>query len=74
MSPRVRRLSVVMDPGGVWAELRGWHAYDLIVDVGGRPQWARTAKAWSTSGKRARDAIALAESRGYIVEIREVAS
>ena len=34
MSPRVRRLSVVMDPGGVWAELRGWHAYDLIVDVG----------------------------------------
>lgn len=65
----MRRLDVVLDPRGVWGELRGYRARDLLVEVGSRPVFNSRARAWSSSARHAADAASLAETRGYVVTV-----
>lgn len=66
----MRRLEVVVDPRGCWAEVKGYRARDLLLEVGSRPVYSTTRRAWSVSARRGRDVAALAEYRGYSVTMR----
>jgi hypothetical protein len=67
-----KRLHLVFGRG--WCEARGFKARELLIDVGARPVWGSRRRSWSVSAAHGRDACALAEMRGYLVEISEVAS
>lgn len=63
----MKRLEIVIGP--CWAEVKGYNARDLLVDVGSRPVYASRSRAWSTTPSYALDAVALAETRGYDVVV-----
>ena len=67
MSRRV--LTVVI--GGYWAEFSGYGSREMYVSLRGRPPVFNTrSRRWVTVPDRARDLVALAESRGYDVVVR----
>jgi hypothetical protein len=67
-----KRLHLVFGRG--WCEVRGFKARELLLDVGARPVWGSRRRSWSVSATHGRDALALAEMRGYVVEVSEVES
>lgn len=63
-----RVLSVVI--GDNWAEFSGPGSRELYVNLAGRPPVYNTrTKSWVTVPKRAKDLVALAETRGYDVVV-----
>lgn len=63
----MKRLEILL--GSCWAEAKGYKARELLIDVGARPTYVARRKAWNTTPRYARDAVALAERRGYDVMI-----
>ena len=65
------RFDVQYDRGNNFAMVRGYGTRALLCEVnrGRPPLWNRTSRAWATSPKVARDAQALAESRGWVVTV-----
>lgn len=56
--------------GAKWAEVRGHGSREMYVELRGRaPVWVASSRSWSLTTKTALDMIALAERRGYEVEI-----
>ena len=52
------------------AYVRGWGSRELLTEVRGRePVWGARVRAWVTQPHTARDLIAVAEERGFRVEI-----
>lgn len=51
--------------------VRGFGAREMLTDLrGGRPPtWWSRGRAWATQPSTAHDLIALAETRGYVVEL-----
>jgi hypothetical protein len=63
-----RVLTIVL--GDNWAEFAGPNVRALYVSLVGRPPVYNTrTRRWVTVPKRARDLVALAESRGYDVVV-----
>lgn len=69
---RTKRLTVVI--GDNWAEVSGWQARELLVELGGRPVWSRRRRAWATTSSLGRDVVCLAEDHGYVVSVSEEVS
>lgn len=66
-----RVLSVVF-VNRVCALVRGHGSRALITELRGHPPvWATLSRAWVVLPKTARDLIAVAESRGYGIEVTE---
>ena len=55
------------------AFVTGYHARQLLIDVGSRPVWGGIRKAWATVPHLAADAMALAEQRGWLVTVEREA-
>lgn len=67
-----KRLTVTIGTPGCWAEVSGFRARELLVECGlASPVWVSRSRVWSTSARRARDVIALADIRGYEVTVNE---
>ncbi|GAB3253201.1 hypothetical protein GCM10027425_12300 [Alteromonas gracilis] len=65
-----RRIIHVRIESSVCAFVRGHGSRELLTDLRGRPPvWSVTEKSWCVQERTARDVIALAESRGYDVEV-----
>ena len=68
----MRRRLVVEPPSGASdpnVVLRGYGSAHLIRELGGRPTWSRRRRGWLSQRHRADDLVALAEHRGYAVEV-----
>lgn len=63
-----RQLTVILERN--CAQVRGNLAHDLLKAVGARPVWSAVSKAWMVQPGAGRDVAALAEARGYMVELR----
>ena len=64
-----RVLTVVL--GDCWAEFSGPNARAMYVSLRGRPPVYNTrTRRWCTVPDRAKDLVALAETRGYDVVVR----
>jgi hypothetical protein len=68
----MKRLTVRRLIGKDTIYLSGYGSRGLIEAVGGKPFWVRSQRAWMTSVRRGSDAIALAETEGYVVEFAEI--
>lgn len=64
-----RRLRVVLDPAGVWGSVSGHGSYELVTRLGRRPIWSVRDAAWMVMHSTAGDVIAVAEARGWTVEV-----
>ena len=54
------------------ATVSGHGSRELLTELSGRPPvWSVLSRAWVTQPRRARDLIALAESRGFLVTVTE---
>ena len=52
------------------ATVSGYGSHDLLVELRHRrPVWSSISRAWATTPRTARDLIAIAESRGYVVSV-----
>lgn len=51
------------------AQVSGFNARGLLLEVGGRPMWSAVSSAWMVQPSTAKDAVALAESKGYDVVV-----
>ena len=70
-----RRITVTFTASPHCAYIKGHGSRDLLVDLRGRPPvWATRTRAWVTTAATARDVVAMAESRGYVVEVEREAS
>lgn len=64
-----RRLEVIIESKHA-AYVRGYGSRELLTELRGRPPvWATITRAWVTTERFARDVIAMAESRGYQVDV-----
>ena len=65
----MKRLEVTIESKHC-AHVRGYGSRDLLTELRGRPPiWATLARAWVTTERTALDLVAVAESRGYVVEL-----
>jgi hypothetical protein len=66
----MRRLEVTIESKHC-ALVKGYGSRDLLTELrGGRPPvWATLSRAWVTTADTARDLIAVAERRGYLVDV-----
>ncbi len=73
MTPRRARpvLRVRLRPHDRIAVVSGWRAKELIVYVGGRPDWSPSRRGWCTQAKHVPELLALAEVEGYAVRYNE---
>jgi hypothetical protein len=61
---------VAIDPKGVWAFVSGYGSREMLTELRGRPPvWSSLTRAWVTQPRTAKDLIAVAESRGYLVSV-----
>lgn len=63
------RVHAILDRGETYGYLRGYGSRDLLLSVGSRPTWGSVTRAWAGTYGKVRDAIALAESRGWVVTV-----
>lgn len=68
----MRRLKVTIE-GKHAAFVRGHGSRELLTELRGRPPvWSSLTRAWNTTEETARDLIAIAERRGYVVDVEQV--
>lgn len=67
MSTRVLFVAHVAPSCDYW---RGYGAYELLTEAAGRsPVWGSRVRAWHCQPRTSAEALALAESRGWCVEV-----
>lgn len=66
----MRRLEVVIE-SKLCAFIKGYGSRELLTELRGRPPvWSTRSRAWVTTAETARDAVAVAESRGWSVVVQ----
>lgn len=66
-----KSLRVELGRRGCWSATRGRDAYVLLEAVSATPIWSALSRAWMANYRHGLDVIALAERRGYLVEVTE---
>lgn len=65
-----RRTLYAAEVGPCTAYIKGYGSRELLIDVRGRaPLWWVRGRAWVTTPQTLADVIAIAETRGYVVEL-----
>lgn len=69
---RPRRVLRVQFGDHTWAAVSGHGSRALLVELRGKPpMWSSTARAWLVQARTGRDVVAMAEARGWAVEVIE---
>jgi len=69
---RRQRVAVTLCRRDCWAAVSGPLAVELLAEVGSRPLWSPSRRAWMVGLQSASNILALADARGVRVSYDEV--